>query len=182
MFIVSFIVALIINVTLFSSFHFTLGLWDYLIVIVACPLLFVCHEGIHALSFIIGGAPKRSISFGAIPKKFMLYCTTCEPISKKTYMISLLMPLIITGIIPIIIATILLDYKYILLFALMISGAAGDVVMIGKLLKFKKAKMILDHPKAPAFYLLYDENEIPEDFVEVTDAMEQEILKQINSK
>ena len=97
-------------------------------------------------------------------------------------MISLLMPLIITGIIPIIIATILLDYKYILLFALMISGAAGDVVMIGKLLKFKKAKMILDHPKAPAFYLLYDENEIPEDFVEVTDAMEQEILKQINSK
>lgn len=182
MLIVPFIFAVLLKFLVFEKISYGVGYWDYLIIILGLPILFVCHEGVHALFFMIGGAPKKSIKFGAIPKKKMLYCTTNEPINKKAYAIALIMPLIITGVLPLIVAIVLLDWKYIFLFAGMISGAAGDVVMIIKLLKYKTAKMVLDHPKAPAFYLLYDENDLPNDFVEVTEEMEQKLLEEIGVK
>lgn len=182
MLIVPFIFAVLLKFLVFKKISYGVGYWDYLIIILGMPILFVCHECVHALFFMIGGAPKKSIKFGAIPKKMMLYCTTNEPINKKAYAIALIMPLIITGVLPLIVAIILLDWKYIFLFAGMISGAAGDVVMIIKLLKYKTAKMVLDHPKAPAFYLLYDENDLPNDFVEVTEEMEQKLLEEIGVK
>lgn len=182
MLIVPFIFAVLLKFLVFKKNSYGVGYWDYLIIILGMPILFVCHECVHALFFMIGGAPKKSIKFGAIPKKMMLYCTTNEPINKKAYAIALIMPLIITGVLPLIVAIVLLDWKYIFLFAGMISGAAGDVVMIIKLLKYKTAKMVLDHPKAPAFYLLYDENDLPNDFVEVTEEMEQKLLEEIGVK
>ncbi len=182
MFFASLIITLSFKFTVFSTYQFGFGFWDYLIIVVACPMLFICHEFVHALSFLLGGISVKSIKFGIIPKKFMLYCTTSEPISKNKYIFSLIMPLVLTGIIPLIISMVLLNFKYLVLFALMISGAAGDVVMLIELTKYKNAKMILDHPKAPAFYLLYDEDELPENFVEATDEMEQRILKEISSK
>lgn len=182
MLIIPFIFALLLKFLVFKNFNYGVGHWDYLIIIVAMPILFVCHECVHALFFMLGGASKKSIKFGAIPKKMMLYCTTNEPINKKAYAIALVMPLILTGVLPLIVSIVLLDWKYIFLFAGMISGAAGDVVMISKLLKYKTAKMVLDHPKAPAFYLLYDKNNLPNDFVEVTDEMEQKLLEEIGVK
>ena len=59
-------------------------------------------------------------------------------------------------IIPLVISTVLLNYPYCFLFAIMVSGAAGDVLMFLELLKCKDAKLIIDHPTEPAFYVIYD--------------------------
>ena len=62
----------------------------------------------------------------------------------------------------------------------MISGSAGDVMMFYQLARLKKVKLILDHPKAPAFYALYAEDDLPEDFVEYKVADEEKVNAQIN--
>lgn len=181
-FILFVILGVALKLLLFKDIDFGLGTWDYLIVIALCPILFIMHEGVHGLAFIISGAPPTSIKFGAIPKKMMLYCTTCKPITAKQYQISLLSPLIILGIIPYVVSVVILGVEYVLLFALLISGASGDIVMFLELSKYKDAKMILDHPKAPAFYLLYKDDELPVGFKEVTQDDEDKLLEEINSK
>lgn len=182
LFILPSIIALIFKFTLFKELSFGLGMWDYLIIVALYPLLMIFHEGLHALAFITTGAPKGSVRFGAIPKKMMLYCTTNQPMKASSYLFSLVLPLFVLGIVPLIVSTILLDWKYCILFATMISGAGGDVMMSLALIKKKGVKLVQDHPKAPAFYALYDENDLPDDFKEVTEEDEIRLLNSINSK
>lgn len=179
MFIIPLIIGGILKFTLFDSIAYGLGYWDYLIVLVACPVFFALHEGLHALAFLIGGAPKKSIKFGAIPKKMILYCTTSEPVTPKAYKISLLTPLVALGVVPFIASTAILSFPYLILFSMMISGGAGDVMMFYKLSKLKKVKLVLDHPKAPAFYALYNDDDCPDDFIEYTECDEEKVNEQI---
>ena len=156
MLVASIVVSFTLKMLVFKKYSYGLGEWDLLLVIVLCIIGFVIHEFVHAIAFLLSGAPKSSIKFGAIPKKMILYCTTTKPLSPKCYKIALIAPLIVLGIIPIVISTILLNYPYCFLFSIMISGAAGDVLMFLELLKHKDAKLIIDHPSEPAFYVIYD--------------------------
>lgn len=171
------LISLPLQWTVLKGLNQPFELWDLLIVAIAMPLLFILHEGVHAISFMLTGAPKGSVKFGAIPKKMMLYCTTTEPLPVKGYAISLLMPLIFTGIIPWIISTVCLNAVYSILFATLISGAAGDVTMLIELNKHKKAVMIMDHPFAPAFYAIYKEEDFPSDLREPTEEDEADLRK-----
>ena len=182
LFVVPLLISLVIKFTLFKNQSFGVGFWDYLIIGGLCPLLLIAHEGLHAIGFLLGGATKDSVRFGAIPKKMMLYCTTTKPLLPSNYKFALVLPLIALGVVPLIISTILLDWKYALLFASMISGAGGDVMMLFELAKRKEIKLVEDHPKAPAFYAFYDEDSLPKNFKEVTDEDEIKLLESINSK
>ena len=51
--------------------------------------------------------------------------------------------------------------------------------MFSSLLKHDKKQLILDHAQAPAYYLVYPENELPETFVEVTETQEEELLEEM---
>lgn len=181
LFIIPFVLIMSLKLTIFKDIAYGVGFWDYLIIAISYPVLLLCHECIHALAFLMSGAQKGSVRFGVIPKKMMLYCTTNKPLSVNQYKLSLLLPIIITGVIPSIIAMILLNWKYSLLFTSMISCGAGDLLMFLQLCKRKKVKMIEDHPNAPAFYALYDETDLPLDFKEVTIEDEEKLLKSINN-
>lgn len=156
MLIASNVISFVLKMMVFKKWNYGLGEWDYLLVILLCIIGFVVHEGIHAIAFLLSGASKSSIKFGAIPKKMILYCTTTKPLSPKRYKIALISPLIVLGLIPLVISIVLLNYPYCFLFTLMISGAAGDVLMFLELLKHRDAKLVIDHPTEPAFYLIYD--------------------------
>lgn len=179
MFVAPFLIGLTLKLTVFKDTSYGLGIWDILITIVGMLILSCVHECIHALAFLISGAPVNSIKFGAIPKKMMIYCTTNKPMSIWRYKFSLLSPFIILGLLPFVVSTILLKWEYVLLFSTMISGCAGDLMMFWAISKKKQAKLVLDHPSAPAFYLLYDESSLPEDFVEVTEEMEINLIKNL---
>lgn len=179
MLIIPMIISISLQVTILKGVNTKIRLWDFIIMLLAYPILIIAHEGVHALTFILTGAPKGSVRFGAIPKKFMVYCTTSKPMSVKSYEVSLVTPLIFTGIIPWVVATVFLNPVYSILFAGMISGAAGDVMMLLELKKHKEATLILDHPKAPAFYLMYEDDKTPPDFKEVTEEDEEKLLNQL---
>lgn len=142
-------------------------------------LLFV-HEGLHALGFILFGKAKlKNIKFGVIWKQGMLYCTTTQPLTVKAYAISLVLPLIIAGLVPFIIIIFLGNALLVLVFAFMISGASGDILMLNKVCSYPKDQLILDHPSAPAFYLIYPEGKEPADFTETTEEEEKALLEEM---
>ncbi len=181
-FIFPMLIGILLQYFLFKDKFLNISFWDILIILLGYVVLIVAHEGIHAVSFILTGASPKNIKFGILPKKMMAYCSNSKPLTVSAYRFSLLTPLIVTGIIPFILSIIFLNLLYVVLFSSIISAAAGDIMMFIKLLRYPCATMVLDHPKAPAFYLLYDELNLPADFKEVTEEEERALLNEINSK
>lgn len=147
-------------------------------------ILIILHEGIHALSALLFAKAKpKDVEFGAIWAQLMFYCHIKKPMTARAYRAVLIMPIIFTGIIPLIIVTVFASPYLIVLFALMVAGGAGDVVMFAETFKYSPNQLIEDHPKAPAYYLVFEEGaELPEDFVEVTEEQEQELLDKMNKR
>ena len=156
--------------------------WDILIIIGIMAVGLVAHEGIHALSaMVFGKCAKSDLSFGANFKQLILYCHVKKPLTASQYMAMLLPPVIITGIIPLIISAFCGNVFLIVVFSMLVSGGAGDFIMFFSLTKRDKKQLILDHPTAPAYYLVYPENETPDDFVESTEEQEKELSDEMNN-
>ena len=115
------------------------------IIIVAVVIFFACigvHEILHAVFF----APfqKKGFKSTKISSSQMGYfCETKEPIKVKQYIIGLIAPTIIMGVIPLIVA-IATSNIYLLFFAwLMTIGGNGDFMILCNVLKYNKNTWLL---------------------------------------
>jgi hypothetical protein len=180
MFLVSFIICGLINLLVIKNPLLITDkvYWDIVMMIGMLAALLVIHELLHAFGAIIAGkCTTKDIKFGVNIKQGMLYCHIMKPLKINDYKFALILPLIITGIIPLIISTIWGNIFMVLLFSFMVSGGAGDLIMLFSLSGYDKHIMVLDHEAAPAYYLLYKDGTQPDDFVEVTSEMEENLLE-----
>lgn len=183
MFLIPLIISSLLNILVFGS-NKTTGIWyvDFIIYVISGVMLIVLHELLHALGFIVfGKASTKEVKFGVAPKQGMVFCTCSKPMPAKAYLLALVIPVIVTGIIPLIIVTIVGNFFWIVLFSIMVSGGAGDLVMLNRVRKHNKEQLIMDHPKAPAYYLVYEQGKEPADFVEATEEMEKQIEEEMNT-
>ncbi len=178
LFIIPFMIAFLLNIFLFNA---DILLTDkvYFDVLITIAIVVVClplHELLHALTAVIVGKTSfKDISFGVNLKQGMLYCHFNKPTKVKYYRVVLLVPVIVTGIIPLIISMVIGNVFLIVAFSLLVSGGAGDFFMYKATFLHNSNDMILDHPKAPAYYILYPEDNLPSDFVEATEEQEKEL-------
>ena len=157
--------------------------YDLLIVLFVFLIGLVLHEGIHALcALVFGKVDKKDLSFGADFRQLMLYCHVKTPLTVGQYRWMLLPPVILTGIIPWAVSAFLGNAFLVVVFSFLISGGAGDLVMFFSLQKRDKDQLVLDHPDAPAYYLVYPENRLPEGFSEVTEEEEKELADMMNGQ
>ncbi len=181
--VIPLLIAMPINLLVFKN-TFSSHIFEYLVIIslgycVHIPI----HEGLHALSGILfAKVPLKDISFGIVKEQMMFYCHVEKPMPARLYRIVLITPFVVLGLIPLCIVTVLGSPFLVLLFAMCISGCAGDIVMFIETYKYDKNQLLLDHPSAPAYYLLYEEDSLPEDFVEVTDEQEEELQQRLHKK
>ena len=119
----------------------------------------VVHELIHGLTwacFVKDGW--KSISFGVMWKMLTPYCHCNTPMRPRPYIIGALMPLIVLGIIPAIVALATGSLPLLFWGIIFISAAAGDIWMAWLLAKESPNCMVLDHPSEAGFYV-FDECE-----------------------
>ena len=118
--------------------------------LVGSVLLIVVHELVHGLTWsIFCKNGWRSIDFGFIVKTMNPYCTCCEPLEKGQYIAGALMPLLLVGIVPTVIAFITRSFWLLVLGLTLILGAGGDIMLVAELLRYKadgKEVLIYDHP------------------------------------
>lgn len=119
-------------------------------VMVAFLVLIVVHELIHGLTWALF-APNhwKSISFGFIAQYLTPYCTCNAPQRKWQYITACIMPLLLLGILPSIIAVFIGSIWLLMIGLFMILGGGGDLTIILTLLRFKsdaKELLYLDHP------------------------------------
>jgi hypothetical protein len=109
----------------------------------------VFHEVLHAIGFMIFGKAKmKDIKFGVIWKHITPYAHCKVPLKINAYRIALLLPFILTGIIPLIIALSIGNGLLFSLAVFLIVGGIGDWIIFRKIRKYHRTSLISDHHSA----------------------------------
>jgi hypothetical protein len=131
------------------GFHFDFGfnfLWKFYL---GYLVGIIIHEILHALGFMIFGKVKRSeIKFGVMWKHLTPYAHCKVPMKVMSYRIALLLPVIFTGIIPLIIAIAIGDGLWVAISVFLVAGGIGDWIIFRKIKQFSGNSIIEDHPSA----------------------------------
>ncbi|MDO4173439.1 MAG: DUF3267 domain-containing protein [Eubacteriales bacterium] len=112
--------------------------------------LVVVHELIHGITWAIF-APShwKAIEFGFVAKYLTPYCTCGEPLKRNQYIVGALMPTLLVGILPAMIAIFSGNVFWLVVGSVMVLGGGGDLTIILKLLRYRskgKDVIYMDHP------------------------------------
>lgn len=129
---------------LFDSDHIFVNLFSP---VVGMIIGIIIHELIHGIFFAMYARKGfKSVKFGILWKMLTPYCHCEEPLKIRHYIIALLAPFIILGIIPGIIS-LFTGNLILLVFGIVFSGAAAGDLMIYQLIKKEDPDdFVQDHP------------------------------------
>ncbi|MFJ8528216.1 DUF3267 domain-containing protein [Bacillus sp. NPDC094106] len=141
-----------LHVFLFKELNLTITLPIMIFLIVAMIVLICIHEALHLIGFrYIGGVPWSELAWGINLKLGVAYAHSKKPITVEHMKKALLLPLVPTGILPLVIGVVLNFPALSFLGVLLTAGCIGDLVLYQKLLKFPNDAMVIDHPSKPQF-------------------------------
>ena len=151
------LLALSLNL-LFLYIYYVINGCSYVNTLVIHPLLFtlflliaiVLHELIHGITFgIFASEGRKAIEFGVIWKALTPYCTCSSTLKKWQYVIGALMPTILLGFLPGMVAAATANLSLLIFSQILILAGGGDFLVVVRLL-FHRPKMAsvlyLDHP------------------------------------
>lgn len=120
------------------------------LLLVALLALVVVHELIHGLSWAVFSEHHwKDIEFGFMKQYLTPYCTCKVPLTKGQYIFGALMPLLVLGILPMIAGILAGSLPVLMLGIIMADSAAGDILIVWKILRYKSAAdsiVYIDHP------------------------------------
>ena len=123
---------------------------DCILLLPVIIVLTVLHELIHGASWAIFAEHHfKDIRFGLIKKYLTPYCNCLSPLSRGQYIFGSLMPTIVLGIIPMIVAIAIGSMPILMIGILMTTAGGGDILCTREILRYKtKAETVLyiDHP------------------------------------
>jgi hypothetical protein len=129
----------------------TFGLLPSILLIIAG---FIVHEFIHAFFY----APYakngfKSVKIGVVLKKGYAYCDCREIMRSNKFIVGLVMPMIILGIIPSVVSM-FIGNMTLLIFGILFTGAgAGDVLILAKIFKDRKRTWFENLPSISKWYV-----------------------------
>ncbi len=124
--------------------------WGYLLGSFLILVFIVAHELIHGAVFACFAKDGfRSVAFGVIWSMLTPYCTCRESLKRKHYMLAILAPTVVLGILPAAVALAIGSRWILYLGILMILGGGGDIMCAIKLATYRtkgKECLFFDHP------------------------------------
>ncbi len=113
------------------------------------------HELIHGITWACF-APSgwRSIKFGVMWKLLTPYCHCSEPMNKRQYITGAMMPCLVLGLVPIVVALCIGNLPMLVWGIFFTAAAAGDIWMSWLLMKEPPRCKVLDHPSEAGFYVI----------------------------
>ena len=124
----------------------------------------VLHEILHGTFYILGGAKRKNITYGAALEKGIFYCRCGEYVNKRTIMCSLMAPFTIIGVITMIIGFITKQWWLVMLSGINIGGAGGDLCMFFFFLKRKDDVKFMEYGDSSYFSLKTEEDLVNQKF------------------
>lgn len=138
--------------SLWDNLHF--GGIDSLIFLVGIVLGLVVHELVHGVTWLLLLKKGFShLSFGLMTGA--VYCHIDVPMDKRKYVIGALMPLLLVGVVPWVAAILSGSLTWMLIGAVMISGAIGDIMIVWTLRSEPASTLVYDHPSEVGCYVYH---------------------------
>jgi hypothetical protein len=124
----------------------------------------VVHELIHGITWAtFAKRGFKSIRFGVLWKELTPYCHCEEMLPIKEYRIGAIMPAVVLGFIPTLIAYVTGSVGFVAFGLFFTAAAAGDFMIINLLKKEKDDDLVLDHPTKIGCYIYRKpENPVPD--------------------
>lgn len=131
-----------------TALSINITLWNIVIGLLVLFILSILHELLHAIGFLIFGKVNWSnIAFGVKWKSLTAYGYCKIPVKALVYLIALILPTIILGVIPLTIS-LLIKAKYLYVIGtLMMVGGFGDMIVVWMIRAVPKERMLIDHPR-----------------------------------
>jgi len=121
-------------------------------ILVAFVLLIFVHEGLHGVTWAFFAKNGfKSIHFGIKWSYLTPYCHCNEPMKRKHYILGGIMPGLVTGVIPIIIAMVTANGWLLVSGIFLTAAAGGDIIVLIRVLKYPSNLIFMDHPKEIGF-------------------------------
>lgn len=128
---------------------------DYLLGFVAVVALLVAHEATHAIGWILfAGVQPKDIRFGIAWKTLSPYAHSKVAMKAGGYRVGVVLPLIITGIVPTLIGTLTNTGWLTVAGAILVSGAVGDLIVLWVIRRIPTEAMVIDHPQNAGCYVV----------------------------
>lgn len=123
-------------------------------------LLVLVHEAVHAIAWkVSSGLAWRDFNFGFKWEALAPYCHAQKPMALQPYRIGAAAPLVVTGILPLIVAYINGSTTLAVVSALMISVAVGDLYILWLIRDVPPEAQLRDHPENAGCIVLLPETE-----------------------
>lgn len=117
----------------------------------------ILHEGLHGLTWAMFAKGRlKSIRYGIKWAYLTPFCHCKEPLKRNHYLLGGIMPGLVLGLFPVIVALIFGIGWLLLLGIFFIGAAGGDLMILFMLIKVDKKHLIQDHPHEIGFLVLRD--------------------------
>ncbi len=128
---------------------------DYLLGFLAFVILIVAHEATHAVGWILFAAVSaKDIRFGFAWKTLSPYAHSTVAMRAGGYRVGVVLPLIITGILPTLIGTVTNMGWLTVVGAILVSGAVGDLIVLWVIRAVPNTALVIDHPENAGCYVV----------------------------
>ena len=132
------------------------GMGDFLWFLLAYVVGIIVHELIHGLAWLAVTRQSFShLAFGVMAGA--VYCHIDVPMRKRTYVFGAVMPLVLLGIIPTIVAIIVGSLFWLILGVMFTTCAIGDIMIVWKIRREPADSLIYDHPTAAGCVVYHKE-------------------------
>jgi hypothetical protein len=123
------------------SIELLFGSWSNLIVL---AIAIVAHETLHAVGFLLGGAPPASLHFGV--QKMSPYAGCRAPLEIGAYRLAIALPGLVLGVLPWLWGMATGAGWLVLWAAVMLMASAGDMIIFWITRRLPYDTTVLDHP------------------------------------
>ena len=128
--------------------------WNGMLFIVGLWVGVAVHELIHGFTWMwVTRSSFSHLRFGLLQGG--VYCHTDVPMNKRKYVVGALMPLLLLGVVPYIISLFVGSVWLMVLGAMMIGCAMGDVLIVWAIRKESPNTLVYDHPSEPGCMLYH---------------------------
>ncbi len=128
---------------------------DYLLGFLAFVVLIVAHEATHAIGWILfAGVSPKDIRFGIAWKTLSPYAHSTVAMKAGGYRVGVVLPLIVTGVLPTIVGTLSNNGWLTVAGAILVSGAVGDLIVLWVIRQIPSSAMVIDHPENAGCYVV----------------------------
>lgn len=132
------------------------GRSDMLLLMLVFVVGIVLHELIHGLTWLLATHKGFShLSFGFL--KMSPYCHIDVPMPKRQYVAGALMPLLLLGVLPSVVALAMGNYLWLLIGIIFITAAAGDIMIVWAVRKESADTLVYDHPSEAGCFVYHRE-------------------------